>query len=117
MTEVDREAELPARLSAEHISPVIAAAAPRVKAKCWQASLDNRGPDAPLTARVLVQAEIEPSGAVASARTDDAPAGYPELADCVLTIVRTLTFHRASASTNVNIPFVFDATSPNQSPR
>jgi len=61
-----------------------------------------------MTARVLVQAEIEPSGSVASAQTDDAPVGYPELAECVLSIVRTMTFHPASESTIVTIPFVFD---------
>ncbi|MES1182783.1 MAG: AgmX/PglI C-terminal domain-containing protein [Myxococcales bacterium] len=105
----DQSAEVPVRLTAEHISPVVAAATPRVKTRCWQVALDKRGPDAPMTARVLVEAEIEPSGSIASAHTDDAPAGYPELADCVLSVVRTLTFHPASESTIVTIPFVFDA--------
>jgi hypothetical protein len=63
-----------------------------------------------MTARVLVQAEIDPSGSVASAHTDDAPAGYPELADCVLGVVRTLTFHPALESTIVTMPFVFGAS-------
>jgi hypothetical protein len=37
--------EMPNVLAVEHISPVLAAASPRIKAKCWQPALDSRPPD------------------------------------------------------------------------
>jgi hypothetical protein len=38
-----------------------------------------------------------------------APTVYPELSDCVASVVRTMRFRRATKPTTVNIPFVFDA--------
>lgn len=108
----DPSTELPPHLTAEHISPVIAAAAALVKRHCWQPALDARAPDAPLSARVLLQTEIDSSGKVTSIRTDEAPPAYPQLADCAATVVRSLSFHRALGPTVVNIPFVFDAKAP-----
>lgn len=108
----DPSTALPLTLTSEHISPVIVAAAPQVKKRCWQVALDTRAPDAPTSARVVLQATIEPSGKVTAVRTDEAPASYPQLAECVAGVVRTLTFHPASRATTVNIPFVFDANAP-----
>jgi len=104
--------ELPVSLAAEHIVPVIAAAAPSVKAQCWQPGLDAGAPGVPASARVLVHAQIGPSGSVTAASTEDSPPGYPQLADCVVKLVRSLTFHRAVTTTSVNIPFIFDAKPP-----
>jgi hypothetical protein len=109
-------AELPVTLTAEHIMPVIAAVAPRVKAQCWQPSLDARAADAPSNARVLVRTQIDPSGSVAAAHTEDSPPGYPQLADCVVKLVRSLTFPGAQTATAANIPFVFDTKTPSDAP-
>lgn len=105
----DSPAEIPIRLAAEHISPVIAAVAPRLKAECWQPALDSRSKDAPLSARVVARLDIEPSGRVIAFHTEDEPAAYPELVDCVATIVRSLKFPRAAAATAANVPFLFEA--------
>src|SRR5688572_29282179 len=77
VVESDQSAEVPVRLTIEHISPVIAAAAPRIKSQCWQPALDARAPDAPPNARVVVQAQIDASGKVAAVQTDGSPPDYP----------------------------------------
>lgn len=97
------------RLSGEDISPVIAASGARLRKECWQPALDARSPDAPTSATVLVQLEIDPSGQVVAAQADKAPPGYPLLATCILAVVRSLTFRPARGSTLVNVPYVFSA--------
>ena len=108
----DPSTELPVTLTSEHISPVVVAAAPQVKKRCWQVALDTRAPDAPTAASVMLHATIEPSGKVSAVRSDGSPPGYPQLAECAASIVRTLTFHPAASATTVNIPFIFDANTP-----
>jgi hypothetical protein len=108
----DPSTELPVTLTSEHISPVVVAAAPEVKKRCWQVALDTRAPDAPTAASVMLHATIEPSGNVSEVRSDGSPPGYPQLAECAAGIVRKLTFHRAAGATTVNIPFIFDANTP-----
>jgi hypothetical protein len=104
--------ELPDRLTPDHIVPVIAEVAPRVKTTCWQPSLDERPADAPTTLRIVAHAIIGPSGVVTRVDVDDAPAGYPNLQTCVAELVRSLRFPPATGPTTVNIPFVFDARDP-----
>jgi hypothetical protein len=101
--------EVPVKLTAEHISPVIAAAAPRIKDLCWQPALDSRAADVPPMARVMVTADIDRSGKVTAVHADGGTSAYPQLAECIATVVRSLTFREAATVTTVNIPFVFDA--------
>lgn len=109
VTGKDESSDIPERLAAEHISPVIAAAAASVKRRCWQPALDARAADAPTSARVLLKAQIEPSGQVSAVHTEEASSAYPQLADCAAGVVRTLTFPRALSPTTANIPFIFDS--------
>jgi hypothetical protein len=101
--------ELPEHLGVEHIGPVVAAAAPRVRQQCWQPALDTRSRDVPTTASVIAHAEIGPEGDVTDVKVEDAPASYPELSGCIAQVVGCMRFPHASKSTRVNIPFVFDA--------
>jgi hypothetical protein len=107
-----QQAELPDHLAVEQLAPVIAKAAPSVKKYCWQPALDGRAEDAPTSARILVHADIDPSGVVTRVEAEDGPAAYPNLSNCAAEVVRMQKFPKARTTTRVNIPFVFDARNP-----
>jgi hypothetical protein len=80
-----------------------------VKRSCWQPALDTRDKDAPTSARVNVTITVAPSGSVQDVSTSGDPRGYPGLASCIAGRVRGWQFPAASASTTLNVPFVFAA--------
>jgi hypothetical protein len=49
------------------------------------------------------------AGEVAAVTTRESPSSYPQLADCVAVVVRSLKFRRALKPTVAQIPFIFDA--------
>jgi len=57
----------------------------------------------------LVQAQIDRSGHVTAAHTEDAPSAYPQLSDCVVKLVLSLTFDRSQTGAVANLPFIFGA--------
>ena len=82
---------------------------PGVRRGCWETALSSRASDAPTSARVGATITISPSGSVDSVTTTGDPKGYPSLARCIESKVRTWRFPRSSSTTTANVPFVFAA--------
>lgn len=82
---------------------------PGVRRGCWETALSSRSSDAPTSARVGATITISPSGSVDSVTTTGDPKGYPSLARCIESKVRTWRFPRSSGTTTAQVPFVFAA--------
>jgi predicted Zn finger-like uncharacterized protein len=96
-------------LGAGQLQSTVAKYTGGVKRSCWQPALDTRDKDAPTSARVNVTITVAPSGNVQDVSTSGDPRGYPGLASCIAGRVRGWQFPAASASTTLNVPFVFAA--------
>jgi hypothetical protein len=96
-------------LGAGQLQSTVAKYTGGVKRSCWQPALDTRDKDAPTSARVNVTITVAPSGSVQDVSTSGDPRGYPGLASCIAGRVRGWQFPAASASTTLNVPFVFAA--------
>jgi GYF domain 2 len=78
-----------------------------VKRRCWQPALDARAKDAPMTAKVTVTITVSGTGSVQNATTSAEPRGYPGLANCIVSSVRSWQFPASGGTTIANVPFVF----------
>ncbi|MBM4363143.1 MAG: AgmX/PglI C-terminal domain-containing protein, partial [Deltaproteobacteria bacterium] len=97
------------QLDGAAISRVISNFTPSVRRGCWQPALEARTADAPSSARVELTITVAPSGAVENVRSSGDPRGYPRLAACIESKVRSWKFPRSGGSTTVKVPFVFAA--------
>jgi hypothetical protein len=97
------------QLDGAAISRVVSNFTPSVRRGCWDPALVSRSPDAPSSARVAVAITIAPSGSVENVTTSGDPKGYPNLAHCIESKVRSWKFPRSSGTTTANVPFVFAA--------
>lgn len=97
------------QLDGTSIQRTVANYIPGVRRGCWETALSSRAADAPTSARVGATITISPSGSVDSVTTTGDPKGYPSLARCIESKVRTWRFPRSSSQTTANVPFVFAA--------
>jgi hypothetical protein len=74
---------------------------------CWLPALEARDPSAPSAARVSTTVTVAPGGNVESVTVGADPVGYPRLASCIATQLRSWRFPRAQSGSVVAIPFVF----------
>jgi hypothetical protein len=95
------------QLTAEHISPVIGAAVPRVKRACWQPALNSRHEGDSTLVRVVAQIDVSADGNVSNARAEQ--GSYPNLSSCIEGVLRALKFPESASGAKVNVPFVFGA--------
>jgi hypothetical protein len=107
--EAEAPGPLPDQLSAAHIQRTVHRNQPGIRHSCWNRALASRDPTAPSSVRVSVRIVIAPSGQVTQAVTGGEAMGYPGLAECVASRVRTWTFPRAGGSTKAALPFTFAA--------
>jgi hypothetical protein len=101
------ETALGDRLSGAEIQRTVYRYQPSVRHSCWQRQLSNRDPSAPSTARVAVTLTIASNGQVSQVSTSGDAQGYPGLASCIATKVKTWSFPKAASSTTAKIPFTF----------
>lgn len=97
------------QLDATSITRTVGNYTPGVRRGCWETALSSRAGDAPASARVNVTITIAPSGNVDSVTSSGDPKGYPSLARCIESKVRTWRFPRSSGPTTAQVPFVFAA--------
>ena len=92
------------------IQEFVAAHKDNLKRVCWQPALDYRAADAAApSARIVVTVTVDPNGDVQTAVPTEAPSEYPQLSNCVATVVKSWRFPTPAVVTTVRIPFVFDA--------
>jgi predicted Zn finger-like uncharacterized protein len=96
-----------AQLESGQIQSTVARYTGSVKRRCWQPALDARAKDAPMTAKVTVTITVGPSGSVQNASASGEPKGYPGLANCIASSVRSWSFPASGGTTIANVPFVF----------
>jgi predicted Zn finger-like uncharacterized protein len=97
------------QLDSTSITRTVGNYTPGVRRGCWETALSARAADAPTSARVSATITIAPSGNVENVTTSGDPKGYPSLARCIESKVRTWRFPRSSGTTTANVPFVFAA--------
>lgn len=97
------------QLDSTSITRTVGNYTPGVRRGCWETALSARAADAPTSARVSATITIAPSGNVENVTTSGDPKGYPSLARCIESKVRTWRFPRSSGATTANVPFVFAA--------
>src|SRR5262249_6669817 len=83
------------QLDGTSIQRTVANYIPGVRRGCWETALSSRSADAPTSARVGATITISPSGGVDSVTTTGDPKGYPSLARCIESKVRTWRFPRS----------------------
>lgn len=96
-----------AQLDSSQIQSTVSRYTGAVKRRCWQPALDARAKDAPMTAKVTVSITIGGTGTVQSANASGEPRGYPGLASCIASSVRSWQFPASGGTTIANVPFVF----------
>jgi hypothetical protein len=92
---------------AAYVQEVVSSHTAELQQQCWQPALDGRQPDAPTSVRVMTVVTMSADGQVVSVSIAEEPAFYPELDDCIIRNVRTWRFPQISATTTLNVPFVF----------
>jgi hypothetical protein len=97
------------QLDGNSIQRVVGNFVPSVRRGCWDSALAGRAPDAPSSARVSATITINPNGNVDNVTTSGDPKGYPGLARCIESRVRSWHFPRSGGTTTANVPFVFAA--------
>lgn len=100
--------DLPQQLDQSDIERVVNANRVSVKRRCWEPALRTKDPNAPNSAKVNVSITVAPSGNVSSASASGG-GGYPELAGCVASRVKTWKFPPSGGTSRANIPFAFFA--------
>jgi len=91
------------------IQETVARYTPSLKRACWAPALATRQADAPTTARLRATLTILPNGSVQGAVISEDPKGYPGLARCISSRVRSWQFPHFSEAMTINVPFVFAA--------
>jgi len=97
----------PAGLDATAVQRTVRRYSPTVRQSCWQRALSARAPGTPTSAKVSATITIDASGRVQAVSVAGAPRGYPNLARCIETSVKSWQFPRAATQTVTNVPFMF----------
>jgi len=88
------------------IEGVVEESRPQIR-QCWDRALLTRAPRAPSEVHVDVTIAIASSGAIDRVTTTGDPDGYPSLAACIESKIRTWRFPKRPESTTVDVPFEF----------
>src|SRR5206468_1605053 len=90
------------------IEGVVEESRPQIR-ECWNRALLTRSPRAPSEVHVDATIVIASSGVIDRVTTTGDPNGYPNLAACVESKIRTWHFPKRPQSTTVDVPFGFGA--------
>lgn len=101
------DAPLSERLSDQQLQETVARYREPLQRSCWLPALEARDESAPSSARVSTSVTVAASGGVLDIKTGGDPLGYPRLAECIASQVRTWHFPAAKNATTASIPFVF----------
>lgn len=94
-------------LDATAIQRTVRRHSPGVRQNCWLRAIDARPPGVPTSVKLTATITVDADGQVQAVAVTGAPRGYPSLARCVETSVRSWQFPRSGAQTVTNVPFMF----------